>query len=95
MIPERVRGLDGVYPRVVTTARDLERRVLDFDGVLAAHGLYPGIPLGGGSERMPAAFFRISRCLLSRSFSCRSRSTCNCNASLPSGKPADPAALLA
>src|SRR5471032_1685080 len=94
MIPARMRGVAGVDPRVVTTARDGERRTQRFDRILAAHRLDPGIPLGGGSERMPAAFFKMSRCSVSRRFSCRNRSTSNWRASLLSGKPGAPAARV-
>ena len=54
--------------------------------ILAAQCLNLGIPLGGGSERMPAAFFRISRCSVSRRTSRRKRCTSACSASLLSGR---------
>lgn len=50
-IPARMRGVAGADPRVVTAARDAERRTQRLDGILAAHRLDPGIPLGGGSEQ--------------------------------------------
>ena len=93
-IPAGMRGAGGAGPRVVTAARDGERRPQHFDRIIAAHLLDPGIPLGGGSERMPAAFFKMSRCSVSRRFSRRNRSTSNCNASLLSGKPGAPAARV-
>jgi hypothetical protein len=63
LIPERVGGLGGECSRIVTSTQDLERRAQDFDGILAAQRLYPGIPLGGDSEGYARSFLECRTAL--------------------------------
>src|SRR6266581_4454150 len=97
LLPRRAPGCTRL-PGVIAAARDREGRAQVSHGVFAAHGLDPGIPLGDGSERMPAAFFRISRCSVTRVSSRCKRSTLSCNSSFEvgfkSGSRAESAARL-
>ena len=81
VISQPARRNGGLRPRVVAAARNGKDRAESFDRIFIAHSLNPDMPLGDGSERMPAAFFRISRCSVIRvSSRCkRSTSTCNCS----------------
>lgn len=47
-------------PGVVRTARHTQNLAKIFNGVFLRHKLNQGIPVGGRSDSMPIAFFRIS-----------------------------------
>jgi len=49
-----------VQPRIVRTARHPQDLADILDGIVLGHKLDQGIPLGGRSDSMPIAFFRIS-----------------------------------
>jgi len=68
----------AAQPGIVGTARHAQHLADILDGVLLGHKLDQGIPLGGTSDSMPMAFFRISWCSLSFWFSLRSRRTSSC-----------------
>ena len=61
-----------IRPRMIATARDVQRRTQLLNGVFGVHGFYPSKPLAGGSEIMPKVFFRMSRC-------CTIRCSSRCN----------------
>src|SRR5262249_15758926 len=66
----------ALAPGVVTATADLQSLGQLGNTEFVAHFLDQGIPFGGGtSERMPRAFFKISRCRRKRSFSSRSSRT--------------------
>lgn len=57
------RGL-ALGPVIVAADRDLEHLAKLFDGMVVLHGRNPDEAVGGGSERMPKVFSRMSRCSL-------------------------------
>lgn len=81
--PDRVRCGP---PLVVSSARCHQHLTEAFYRKIVAHCLNPGIPLGDGSERMPAAFFRMSRCSVIRDSSRRRRSFSATRSSLLTGQ---------
>src|SRR5215467_629866 len=70
----------AMAPGIVRTARHAQNlaKVLDRIRVLLSHKLDQGIPLGGRSDSMPMAFFRISWWSLSFWFSLRRRWSSSC-----------------
>src|ERR1051325_7309186 len=80
------------FPVVVAAGSDFQNRTEALDGKLAFHFIDPLEALGGGSEKMPRVFFRISRCSRKRRFSRRKAAT-SAQAS-SSGAGLEPAAAL-
>lgn len=91
VIPPQARRNRNLRPRLVAAARNGEDRAKSFDGILVAHRLNPGMPLGDGSEDA-RGFFRISRCSVIRVSSRCKRSTSTGNSSFEAGGRNDPAA---
>src|ERR1019366_8473795 len=92
LIALRTRRRIALQPRVVAASRHREDLTQPLHGVLVAHRFDPGIPLGDGSESMPAAFFKMSLCSVIRASSSCKRSTSAWRASLLSGGRRTPAA---
>lgn len=51
-----------LLPVIIAAGRDAEDLAQQADGMFIFHRIDPLVALGGGSERMPSVFFRMSRC---------------------------------
>src|SRR5665213_1758654 len=94
LIALRPRRRLGLQPGIVAATGDREDLAQSLHGIRVAHRFDPGIPLGDGSERMPAAFFKMSLCSVIRTSSSCRRTTSAWSASLLSGGRRNPAARV-
>ena len=58
----RARSRASIEPVVVAAGGDFQMLAQEQDRVIGFHRVDPFITLGGGSERMPSVFFKMSRC---------------------------------